>query len=202
MTEGGKKMRKIGLMGGTFDPVHNGHLLAAESAREGAKLDEVWFVPTSIPPHKPQPGTNSEARCLMLEAAIAGNPSFRLEPIELRREGASYTIDTVIALQQLHPDVLFYWIVGSDMVNDLPGWRRIDELAERIHFIGLERPEQSADESGLPVFIRRRLLRAGMPQIGISSTDIRRRLKERRSVRYMLPEAVQEIITRNDLYES
>src|SRR5690242_1180297 len=129
-------MRQIGLMGGTFDPVHNGHLLAAESAREAAKLDEVWFVPTSIPPHKPQPGTDSRARCEMLKAALLGNPAFRLETIELERAGASYTIDTVIALQAREPEAQFYWIVGSDMVGNLPNWRRIDELVDRISFIG------------------------------------------------------------------
>ncbi|MFD0674083.1 nicotinate-nucleotide adenylyltransferase [Cohnella sp. GCM10027633] len=193
-------MRKIGLMGGTFDPVHIGHLLAAESAREAAKLDEVWFVPTSIPPHKPQPGTGTKARCDMLQAAITGNPAFRLETIELEREGASYTIDTVIALQARDPEAQLYWIIGSDMVNDLPNWRRIDELLERISFIGLERPDQPADDTQLPASVRRRLLRAAMPPLGISSTDIRRRLKEGRSIRYLVPEAVQDYIRRNELY--
>lgn len=195
-------MRKIGLMGGTFDPVHLGHLLAAECAREAAKLDEVWFVPTSIPPHKPQPGTGVEARCEMIHAAIASNPAFRLETIELEREGASYTIDTVIALQERYPDAQFYWIIGSDMVNDLPNWRRIDDLLARISFIGLERPDQPADDTRLPAQVRRRLLRAAMPPMGISSTDIRRRLKEGISIRYLVPEAVQDYIRRNDFYGS
>ncbi len=195
-------MRKIGLMGGTFDPVHVGHLLAAESAKEAAKLDEVWFVPNAIPPHKPQPGTDANTRCAMLEAAIAGNPAFRLEKIELARAGASYTIDTVAQLQEREPDAMFYWIVGSDMINDLPNWRRIEELAERIGFIGLERPDQPSDGSGLPPFIRRRLLRAAMPPLGISSTDIRRRRKDGRSIRYLVPEPVHDYIRRNDLYGS
>ncbi len=195
-------MRRIGLLGGTFDPVHNGHLLAAQAAYEAAKLDEVWFVPTSSPPHKPQPGADSGNRRQMLETAIASNPVFRVEDIELRREGISYTIDTVIALQEQYPDVIFYWIVGSDMVKDLPNWRKIDELAERLSFIGLERPDQPGDDSALPSFIRRRLLRAAMPPIGISSSEIRRRLKEKRSVRYMLPDPVLEFIQRDGLYES
>ncbi len=193
-------MRKIGCMGGTFDPVHIGHLLAAESAKEAVKLDEVWFVPTSIPPHKPQPGTDSQTRCEMLRAAIASNPGFRLETIEMEREGASYTIDTVTALQAREPDAQFYWIIGSDMVGDLPNWRKIDELAERITFIGLERPDQPCDEASLPTFLRRRLLRAAMPPLGISSTDIRRRLKDGRSIRYLVPEAVHDYIQGNDVY--
>ncbi len=193
-------MRKIGCMGGTFDPVHIGHLLAAESAKEAVKLDEVWFVPTSIPPHKPQPGTDSQTRCEMLKAAISSNPGFRLETIEMEREGASYTIDTVTALQAREPDAQFYWIIGSDMVGDLPNWRKIDELAERITFIGLERPDQPCDEASLPTFLRRRLLRAAMPPLGISSTDIRRRLKDGRSIRYLVPEAVHDYIQGNDVY--
>ena len=195
-------MRKIGCMGGTFDPVHIGHLLAAESAKEAARLDEVWFVPTSIPPHKPQPGTDAASRCEMLKAAIEGNPAFRLETIEMEREGASYTVDTVIALQEREPEAQFYWIIGSDMINDLPNWRRIDELADIISFIGLERPDQPGNESELPPFLRRRLMRAAMPPLGISSSDIRRRLKDGRSIRYLVPESVYDYIRRNDVYGS
>ncbi|TFE31626.1 nicotinate-nucleotide adenylyltransferase [Cohnella luojiensis] len=195
-------MLRIGLLGGTFDPVHNGHLLAAQAAHEAAKLDEVWFIPTLMPPHKSQPGADGDKRRQMLEAAIAGNPVFRVEDIELRREGTSYTIDTVTALQDQHPEVQFYWIVGSDMVSDLPNWRKIDELADRLSFIGLERPDQAGDDSLLPSFIRRRLHRAAMPPMGISSSEIRRRCKEGRSIRYMVPDPVLEFIQRNELYES
>jgi nicotinate-nucleotide adenylyltransferase len=195
-------MLRIGLLGGTFDPVHNGHLLAAQAALEAAKLDEVWFIPTLLPPHKSQPGADSEMRRQMLEAAIAGDPAFRVEDIELRREGTSYTIDTVTALQDQHPDIQFYWIVGSDMVDDLPNWRKIEELADRLSFIGLERPDQPGDDSLLPAFIRRRLHRAAMPPMGISSSEIRRRRKEGRSIRYMVPDPVLEFIQRNELYES
>ncbi|XID95425.1 nicotinate-nucleotide adenylyltransferase [Paenibacillaceae bacterium WGS1546] len=196
------RMRKIGLLGGTFDPVHYGHLLAAESAMEAAGLDGVWFVPTSAPPHKPGPGAEGRHRRGMLEAAIAGRPGFRVEDIELRRGGTSYTIDTVVALQEREPDAAFYWIAGSDMVMDLPNWREIERLAERVAFIGLERPDRACAESELPGFIRSRLVRATMPAMGISSTDIRRRTRESRSIRYMLPDPVVDYIRRNGLYES
>ncbi|MFC5405178.1 nicotinate-nucleotide adenylyltransferase [Cohnella soli] len=195
-------MRKIGLLGGTFDPVHNGHLMAAEAAREAAKLDEVWLIPTLVPPHKPQPGTDAASRRRMLEVAVADNDKLRVEDIELMKQGTSYTIDTVTALQERHPDIQFYWIVGSDMLQDLPHWRRIEELVDRVSFIGLERPDQPSDDSELPTFIRRKLNRAGMPPMGISSTDIRRRVKDGRSVRYMLPEPVREYMQRNGLYGS
>jgi nicotinate-nucleotide adenylyltransferase len=195
-------MRKIGLLGGTFDPIHSGHLIAAQAAQESAKLDEIWFIPTLSPPHKPQPGADSSHRRQMLQLAIEDNPTFRVEDIELERESTSYTIDTVISLQEQYPEIMFYWIVGSDMVKDLPNWRRVEELVKRISFIGLERPDQPGDDSVLPSFVRRRLLRAAMPPIGLSSSEIRRRLREGRSVRYMLPESVLDFIRKEGLYES
>lgn len=195
-------MRRTGLLGGTFDPVHYGHLLAAEAAREAAKLDEVWFIPTYVPPHKAQPGASAEARRSMLEAALADHPAFRVEEIELERQGVSYTIDTVNALLERHPDRTFYWIVGSDMVKDLPNWRQPEELADKVTFIGLERPDEPLVDAELPMYIRRKLLRASMPQIGVSSSDIRHRCKEGRSIRYMTPEPVREWIRRNHLYGS
>ncbi|KIL37194.1 nicotinic acid mononucleotide adenylyltransferase [Cohnella kolymensis] len=195
-------MQRIGLLGGTFNPIHIGHLLAAEAAREAAELDQIWFVPTLVPPHKAEPGVAASIRLEMLQAAIAGNPCFKVEDIELHRSGTSYTIDTVTALQQRHPDIMFFWIVGSDMINDLPNWRSIDELTARIFFVGLERPNEPVTEAELPDFIQDRLLRASMPPIGISSTDIRRRLKEGKSVRYMVPDPVLTLIQRDGLYES
>ncbi|MBW5444967.1 nicotinate (nicotinamide) nucleotide adenylyltransferase [Cohnella sp. CFH 77786] len=195
-------MRRTGLFGGTFDPIHYGHLLAAESAREAAKLEEVWFIPTFVPPHKSHPGADSENRRRMLETALADCPGFRVEEIELSRQGVSYTIDTVNALHERYQDRAFYWIVGSDMVKDLPNWRQAEELAEKVTFIGLERPGEPCDEVDLPSYVRRKLLRASMPPIGISSTDIRRRRKEGRSIRFMTPEPVHEWIRRHGLYES
>lgn len=195
-------MRRTGLLGGTFDPVHLGHLLAAECAREGAKLDEVWFVPTCDPPHKARPGASAEARVAMLEAAIAGCPAFRIEHVELEKKGTSYTIDTVTSLQRQHPDRHFLWIVGSDMAKDLPNWRNIEQLAEIISFIALERPDDPMGDAELPAFIRRKLHRASMPAIGISSTDIRRRVRERHSIRFLVPERVEAIMMEGGLYGS
>lgn len=195
-------MRRTGLLGGTFDPIHYGHLLAAEAAREAADLADVWFIPTYVPPHKANPNTDVKMRLGMLEAAVAETPDFRVEDIELARQGVSYTIDTVNALASLHPDRSFYWIVGSDMVNDLPNWREPEALAERVTFIGLERPDTPIDESALPPYIRRKLLRAVMPQIGISSTDIRSRCRVGRSIRFMTPDPVIAWIRRHRLYES
>lgn len=195
-------MTRTGLMGGTFDPIHEGHLLAAEAAREAAGLDEVWFIPTNVPPHKPQPGADAQARLEMVKLAIADHPAFRAEEAELARGGVSYTADTVAALRERYPEHSFYWIVGTDMMNDLPHWHRIEELAAQVRFVCLRRQGEESEESALPAFLRERLLHAPMPPIGISSTDIRDRLREGRSIRYQVPEAVRHYIERNGLYES
>jgi len=195
-------MKRTGLMGGTFDPIHIGHLLAAEAAREAAGLDEVWFVPSFVPPHKPQPGASGEDRRAMVELAIAGHPGFRVEETELKRGGVSYTIDTVNTLKADYPDRSFYWIVGTDMMNDLPNWHRIEELAAQISFICLARQGEESMEHTLPEYLRSRLIPAYMPPVGISSTDIRNRVRRGQSIRYQVPEAVREYIGRKGLYES
>lgn len=199
-------MRRIGLMGGTFDPIHVGHLLAAEAAREAADLAEVWFIPTSVPVHKPQPGASGADRRALVETAIASHDAFRVEAAELNRKGASYTIDTVLELRRRYPEDAFFWIVGSDMRDDLPSWRRIEELASIVTFVALERPRtgdagrEPEPASELPAYLRDRIVSAEMPPIGISSTDIRRRLAEGRSIRYMVPDAVHAEIERKGLY--
>jgi len=191
---------RIGLFGGTFDPVHFGHLMAAEAAREAAALAEVWFVPVLVPPHKPPPEASVRQRLDMLELAIRDVPHFRVEPVELDRPGPSYTIDTIEALRRRFPDRSFWLIVGSDMVNGLPGWHRAEELARRVRFVALERPGEPVREEALPEAFRQRLMRAPMPPVGIASAEIRRRVREGRSIRFYVPEPVREYITGNGLY--
>ncbi|THF75034.1 nicotinate-nucleotide adenylyltransferase [Cohnella fermenti] len=198
----GRGAGRTGLMGGTFDPIHIGHLIAAEAAMEAAELEEVWFVPTNVPPHKPQPRTSAAQRREMVELAVRGRAGFRVEALELERGGVSYTIDTVTALQEREPGREFHWIVGTDMMNDLPNWRRIDELAERISFVCLGRQGEASGESALPKSLRSRIVLAPMPPIGISSTDIRERRRAGRSIRYLVPQPVLDYIGRNGLYES
>ncbi|UUZ96192.1 nicotinate-nucleotide adenylyltransferase [Paenibacillus sp. P25] len=194
---------KVGLMGGTFDPIHIGHLIAAQCAGEAMGLDEVWFVPTNVPPHKAQSqGAGPEQRWDMVRLAVEGHPVFRAKDVELRLGGVSYSIDTVKLLVQQYPGYHFHYIIGADMVRYLPKWYKIDELAELVTFIGLGRPGYDAEEDSLPESIRRSVRMTEMPLIDISSTQIRKRRALGKPVRYLVPDRVNEYIEVNGLYET
>jgi nicotinate-nucleotide adenylyltransferase len=190
-------------MGGTFDPIHFGHLLAAETARELCGLDEVWFIPSRTPPLKAcEPAASGEDRLEMVRLAIAGNPAFRALDLELRRPGISYSIDTVHELNARYPGCFFSYIIGGDRVNDLPRWHRIEELAAIASFIGVGRPGHPVDIGALPEYLRARVSLIPMPQLDISSSGIRGLRKEGRSFRYLVPEAVHDFILGKGLYGS
>lgn len=192
---------KIGIMGGTFDPLHIGHLLAAESARDSFQLDEIWFIPSHIPPHKDRVGASGEQRVSMVAAAIAEHTSFRIIDLEVRRGGVSYTVDTIRELQQTYIEMEFYFIIGADMVNYLPNWDRIEELSQMITFIGVGRPGSPLDIDALPSYLQGKVLLADMPLVDISSTEIRERVMLGHSIRYMVPDRVHEYILRSGIYE-
>ena len=196
-------MIQVGIMGGTFDPIHIGHMVAAETAREAAGLDEVWFIPSAVPPLKNrEPSASGEQRLEMVYRAVDFQPYFRAMDIELERGGVSYSIDTVKELQELYPGRAFTYIVGADRLYDLNGWHRVEQLAELVSFIGLERPGHSVDPASLPSFISDKLRIVRMPQIDISSTDIRGRRTAGRSIRFLVPDKVYSFIIRNHLYEA
>lgn len=189
-------MKKIGLLGGTFDPPHFGHLLIAEQAREVCCLDEVWFMPTKIPPHKIGSNLCSDAqRIEMVKKAINSNPFFKLSLVEFERQGPSYTIETVKLLLEKHADVDFHFIIGGDMVNFLPKWKKIDELLNLITFIGMQRPGHRFKQ-----LISEKIVMVEAPQLDISSSEIRDRLRNNKSVRYLLPEAVIDYIVEEGIY--
>lgn len=193
---------KVGIMGGTFDPVHIGHLLAAECARESGGFDEIWFMPAFVPPHKPgAPAATPEQRLEMVRLAIAGHPHFRASDVELTKGGTSYTAETVELLQSRYPDDEFAYIIGADMVMYLPKWFRIDDIVRRISFVGLRRPGIDVSLEELPPAIRSRVAIVPMPQVDISSTDIRKRRADGRSIRYLVPDAVRLLIEEKGLYE-
>lgn len=191
---------KVGIMGGTFDPIHIGHMLAAEAARDACSLDEVWFMPSHIPPHKHEAGVTGQMRLEMTAEAVHGHPSFRTLDWEVKRGGVSYTVDTIKELRRMYPHTEFSFIIGADMVNYLPKWHRIEELAGMLTFIGVNRPGSGLNVDDLPPWIRESVKIADMPLIDISSTVIRKRAAAGKSIRYMVPDRVYEYMVRSGLY--
>ncbi|MFD2369759.1 nicotinate-nucleotide adenylyltransferase [Brevibacillus sp. GCM10020057] len=204
-------IKHVGILGGTFDPIHCGHLLAAEQAREQAGLDEVWFMPAHIPPHKTRAGlTPAAARLKMVELAIADHESFRVTDIELLREGPSYTYDTIVQLVAQFPECRFSFIIGGDMVEILPKWHRYEELRRLVRFIGLARPGSVVDQADpaddRPGTINHQapledVTFVQMPIWDISSTLIRAKAAAGQSIRYLVPREVERYIKENRIYE-
>ena len=199
---------RLGIFGGTFDPIHYGHLLLAETARETLGLDRVLFIPAKIPPHKRRKHlTSEEHRVAMLRLALRGNPFFGLELFELRQNEVSYTVYTLEYLRRKYPNDELFLLMGEDMLRIFPDWyepRRICELAT-LALIG-RGGQEILDLSflkGLATRERLRQIRASrvpMPAVAISSTEIRKRVKAGKSVKYWLPESVRKYIEKNDLY--
>ncbi len=193
---------KVGIFGGTFDPIHTGHLIAAEQARCEVGLDEVWFIPSNHPPHKEQKSILSwDHRSKMVSLAIAAHPFFRLLPIEHERAGLSYTFDTIISLKNKYPTYHFYFILGTDMVVDLPNWYKTDELSQLVSFIGLKRSGYTIEEEAAHKISLFHIQWISMIEVEISSTLIRERTKDNRSIRFLVPDAVRVYIEENRLYE-
>src|SRR5262249_26678216 len=185
---------RIGIFGGTFDPVHYGHLIVAEQAREQARLDQVWFVPTGRPPHKTDRSVSPfDRRADMLTLAIAGQEDkFRVEPIENDRPGMSYTADTLDALSEKYPNDEWFLILGADAVKDLPDWYDPPRIIERVTLLVAARPGYrlwTTDDlaAGLGVKLSRvRLCTVDVPLIDIASRDLRQRAAEGRSLLFQL----------------
>jgi nicotinate-nucleotide adenylyltransferase len=193
----------VGIMGGTFDPIHTGHLIAAERARVGAGLDQVWFMPTNVSPHKSNaPKASVLQRWDMVCRAVEGNSYFHPTDVEIQKGGVSYSIDTIELLCERHPDVEFAYIIGADMVQYLPKWIRIEDIVRKIRFVGLERPGYELQKNSLPAFIEARVQMVNMPLVSISSSAIRSERQNGGSIRYLVTEPVYEYIEVNRLYES
>lgn len=191
---GQETRRQVGIFGGTFNPVHNGHLVMADQVGNQLGLDKVCFMPDATPPHVDTKGAiAAKYRVEMLAAAIAGNPLFDLELCEIERGGVSYSFDTLTYLKQQHPDTDYYFIIGADMVNYLPKWYRIDDLVKMVQFVGVKRPGYTP-QSQYPV------LWVDAPMLEITSTAIRERVQTGESIRYLVPDAVAAYIEKEGLY--
>lgn len=184
---------RIGILGGTFDPPHLGHLMIAEEVRVALDLAEVWFIPTNEPPHKDKAASNTLQRLEMLHLAIESNTYFKINRIEIERSGVSYTIDTVNILREMHPENDYYFIIGADMVEFLPKWYKIDELLQKVKFVGVERPNY-VFQTDYPV------IQVPIEARDISSSMVRKLVSEGEPFSAFLPEAVASYIKEHGLY--
>lgn len=193
-------MLKLAVMGGTFNPPHIAHLICAEQVYEHFNLDKVLFIPTARPPHKDSTFIiDAHHRYRMTELAIKDNPHFDISRIEIDRSGTSYTIETVKELRKIYgSETLLYWIVGADLILDMLSWKSIDELIELCQFIGINRP--GYDISKADPKIIKGIHMINVTNIDISSSEIRERVRKGRSIKYLVPSAVEEYIYQNRLY--
>jgi len=189
-------LKRIGILGGTFNPPHIGHFMIANEVYHQMKLDEIWFMPNNIPPHKKQDLTvTNENRKEMLELICKDIPYFRIETYEMDRNEVSYTVETMRHLTKVSSDVQFYFIIGGDMIEYLPKFKGIEELSSLVQFIGVTR---EGYETSSPYQIHL----VDMPTIAISSSFIRERVKNNRTIKFMVPEAIENYIKEKHLYES
>ena len=182
-------MKRIGILGGTFNPVHIGHLLLAEQARQLLKLEKVIFVPVNLPPHKrTKLLLSSRRRCQLLVRAIKSNPAFGLSDIEVRRGGLSYSVQTIKEFKSIYGRARLYFIVGADSLRDFSTWKQISEIRKNCQIVVAKRP-------GYPIKrLPRNMLALDLPLIDISSSQIRRRIRRKQSIRYLVPEQIRKQI--------
>lgn len=188
---------RLGVMGGTFDPIHHGHLVAASEVAAALNLDEVLFVPTGEPPQKPDV-TNSEDRYLMTVIATASNPRFNVSRVDIDRDGPTYTVDTLRDIQAEHPDAELFFITGADAIMQILEWKDFDELWSAAKFVAVTRPghdmrlPENAPEGAIEVL--------EVPALSISSTDVRQRAANGDPVWYLVPDGVVQYINKHNLY--
>lgn len=187
---------RIGVMGGTFDPVHNGHLVAASEVAAALKLDEVIFVPTGVPWHK-NAVSSAEHRYLMTVIATAENPSFRVSRVDIDRPGTTYTIDTLEEIARLHPHADLYFISGADAIAQILAWKDIDRIWPLATFVAVTRPGHNLE---LPSVAAASILVLEVPALAISSSAVRDRVSEGKPIWYLVPDGVVRYIEKHGLY--
>ncbi|AYF92681.1 nicotinate-nucleotide adenylyltransferase [Apilactobacillus bombintestini] len=186
--------KKIGIIGGTFNPIHNGHLFIADQVRNQLGLQKVYFMPDYLPPHVDhKEAISADERVKMVNLAINDNDYFDIEMIEVIRKGKSYTYETMLELKKKHPDYDYYFIIGGDMVNYLPKWYHVNDLMNMVHFVGVRRDNYPM-ETPYPV------IWVDIPKLDISSTLIRKLIRNRQSIRYLVPEKVRKYIKEHNIY--
>lgn len=199
--------KRIAVMGGTFDPIHYGHLVTAEATRDKFELEKVIFVPTGTPPHKEYRKVSSrENRYLMTILATITNPYFEVSDIELKREGYTYTVDTLKKIMEIHgEDTQIYFITGADAVMEILAWKNVEQVLNMCKIVSAYRPGYDINQFRNKVFEIERIYKnkvylIEVPALAISSTDIRYRIKNNRTIKYLLPEQVENYVLKKGLY--
>lgn len=188
------KKRKVGILGGTFNPPHLGHLIIADQVKDQLGLEKILFLPSARPPHANGKTTiEAKHRAKMVEKAIEEYPEFELDQTEIERGGKSYTFDTIKALSEQNPDIEYYFIIGADMVEDLPSWYKVEELVRLVQIVAVNRPNYSVETPYPLIFI-------DVPNIEISSSIIRQKISDHCSVKFLLPDKVLDYIESEGLY--
>jgi len=186
---------KIGILGGTFNPIHIGHLILAEEVREKLRLDKIIFIPTYLPPHKDTDDiAGSSVRYRMIKLAIKKNKYFAVSPLEIKRDGKSYTIDTIKELNKIYPQDELYFITGSDLLKYLDAWKDLGEIIKIVKFIVATRPGYPLEK--IPAYISTVAIRA----VDVSAFEVREAIKKNKSFRYLVPDAVFNYINKRGLY--
>ena len=190
-----KKLKRVGILGGTFDPVHNGHLILASQARSLLKLDKIIFVPAYIPPHKRRKITHIKHRLAMLRMALRGEKGFCISPFEVNRECKSYTVNTLKYFRKEMPDTRLFFLSGSDSVDQLHTWRDLDDVFRLAKFIVAKRPNFSCSRKYKQIqFLR-------IPALAISSSEIRNLARNKQNIKYLVPDTVEKYIIKHKLYK-
>lgn len=198
-------MKKVGIMGGTFDPIHLGHLVIANEVLNMYRLDHIIFVPAGNPPHKSGVQTSSWDRFVMTSLATMSNSKFIVSDFEIKKHGRSYSTETLKEFHKIYSDTEFYFITGTDAVVDLPNWHEPNELLKLCKFIAVSRPGISKESIEIKIQeiqseLNGHIELLQVPMLQISSTDIRERVKKGVSPKYLLPEIVEQYIYKNNLY--
>lgn len=203
----GESRKKIGIMGGTFDPIHFGHLLIAENAAQQYQLEEVWFMPTGTSPHKEQKYiTDDEHRCEMIRLAIEGNPNFTLSLEEVESDRTNYTYQTLEELQEKYSENEFYFILGGDSLKNFESWRYPERVLKAAYLLAAVRDDMEGDMFWQQVshleqkYQAKGIFALRTPNSSVSSKEIRQRVYNQKTIRYMLPEKVRNYILENGLY--
>jgi nicotinate-nucleotide adenylyltransferase len=196
MVKSGNKLRRIGILGGTFNPIHNGHLIMADEVYRALNLDKIIFVPTYLPPHKPSKDiAPARERLKMLKLALDANPHFTISDIEIKRKGKSYTIDTVKELKKKFKDAKIYFIIGSDYQRGLDKWKDVTQIQKLVKFVVVNRPRFSF-KSNTPG-----VLNLNLKTVDVSGYGIRERIRKNRTIRSLVPLKVMRYIYDRGLYK-